>query len=143
MLDRHATPEGVAYQDIVTFDFCFDEAGHEGFHFGDAAKRRPGRSRSSRKIDRVAFTSGHRVEKPIVDVMIVGCAVHADQGRPPAPLMSKGDGATVDLSRLYHRAISSEALASPIAWKRKKRSRAYVPVYSSASSSKETVRRNR
>lgn len=57
-------------------------------------------------------------------MVIVGRAVDADQGGPPARVVSEGGGATIDVPRLYHSDIFSDALASPMDWKRKKRSRA-------------------
>jgi len=109
---------------VVALHFRFEEARQEPLDLGCRAEGRPVASSAAREIERVPVMARQRVEEPVIDVVIVGGAVKTHEGWRPARLVPERHGASVDPPAPYHRASSSLGLASAMAWKRKKRSRA-------------------
>lgn len=114
MLDGNGTAKRVAHHQVVAVDLGLDEPREEGLHLGDARKRRAVGAGPARKIDRKSLASGKRVQEAVVDVVIVGRAVNADQSGPAPFLVPERDLASVDLPSRYQSESSSLALASAI-----------------------------
>lgn len=62
VLDRHASSEGVAGDDVVALDLRLHERCKETLQLGDGIERRASGSESTREVDRVASPTWSRID---------------------------------------------------------------------------------